>query len=76
MPVKVYVLIATTVGKTREVCSALEKLKCIKSVNATTGHYDIIITIEGEDTNDILKIIASQAHTIPGIRRTVTCLAI
>jgi DNA-binding Lrp family transcriptional regulator len=76
MPKKAFVLIETTVGKTPEVCTALRKIRPIKSVDAATGPYDIIITVEGKDINSIGKVIAGKAHSIPGIRRTITCLCI
>ena len=47
MVAKAFVLIETAVGKTREVCSGLQRLDAVKSVDAVTGPYDIIITIEG-----------------------------
>ncbi len=74
MSAKAFVLIETAVGKTKEAYIALQKLEAIKSVNAITGPYDIIITIEGADTNSIGDAITTKIHSIPGINRTVTCL--
>ena len=76
MAAKAFVLIEATVGKTKEVCTALQKLNAIKSVDAVTGPYDIIITIEGDDPNAIGKLVAGKIHDIPGILRTVTCLSL
>ena len=76
MAAKAFVLIETAVGKTKEVCTALQKLKVIKSVDAVTGPYDIIITIEGDDLNIIGNLVTSKIHVVPGIIRTVTCLSI
>ena len=76
MEAKAFVLIETAVGKTREIYTALQKLDAIKSVDAVTGPYDIIITIEGADLNAIGKFVAGSIHAIPGILRTVTCLTL
>ena len=76
MAAKAFVLIETAVGKTKEVCTALQKLKAVKSVDAVTGPYDIIITIEGDDLNAIGKLVAGKIHAIPGLLRTVTCLSL
>ncbi|HJX03483.1 MAG TPA: Lrp/AsnC ligand binding domain-containing protein [Dehalococcoidia bacterium] len=76
MAAKAFVLIETDIGKTKEVYTALQKLRAIKSVDAVTGPYDIIITIEGDDINAIGKLVAGEIHAIPGIRRTVTCLSL
>ena len=76
MAAKAFVLIETTVGKTKEVASALKQLKGVKSVDAVTGPYDVIAIIEAETLNDIGDIVTEKIHPTTGISRTVTCLAI
>ena len=76
MAAKAYVLIETAVGRTKEVAVALEKLGGVKSVDAVTGPYDIIVIAEGETLNDIGDLVTGRIHPISGISRTVTCLAI
>jgi len=73
---KAFVLIETTVGRTKEVATALKDLKGITSVNAVTGPYDVIAIIEAETLNEIGDIVTQVIHPIPGISRTVTCLAV
>jgi DNA-binding Lrp family transcriptional regulator len=73
---KAFVLIETEVGKTKEVVSALGKLKGVTSVDTVTGPYDIIAILQGESLNDIGELVTGKVHPIPGISRTVTCLAI
>ncbi len=76
MAAKAFVLIETAVGKTREVTLALRGLSGIKSVDPVTGPYDVIAIIEGENLNDIGDLVTKKIHPVPGISRTVTCLAI
>ncbi len=76
MTAKAFVLMETAVGKTRDVEAALKQLKGVKSVDSVTGPYDIIAIIEGENLNDIGDLVTAKIHPIPGISRTVTCLAI
>ena len=76
MAAKTFVLIETAIGKTKEVYSALQKMDAIKSVDAVTGPYDVIITIEGNDPETIGKLVTNKVHAVPGINRTVTCLSI
>ncbi len=76
MTAKAFVLIETEVGKTKEVVSALRKLKGIMSVDTVTGPYDIIAILQGESLNDIGDLVTGKIHPVPGISRTVTCLAI
>jgi len=73
---KAFVLIETAVGKTKEVVSILKKLEGLKSVDTVTGPYDIIAVIEAKDLNQVGDIITGRIHTIEGISRTVTCLAV
>jgi len=76
MAAKAFVLIETAVGRNKEVATALEQLKGIKSVDTVTGPYDIIAIVEGESLNDIGDLVTGKIHPIAGISRTVTCLAI
>lgn len=76
MAAKAFILIETAVGKNKEVVSLLGKLEGVNSVDTVTGPYDIIAVVEGESLNEIGDLITGKIHPIPGINRTVTCLAI
>ncbi len=76
MATKAFVLIESSVGKTKDVLAAVQKLPGVKSVDGVTGPYDIIVVLEGKDLTTIGEIVTSKIHPIPGVTRTVTCLAI
>ena len=76
MAAKAFVLIETQVGKSKEVVDAIRQLKGVKSVDTVTGPYDVIAVVEGENLNDIGDLVTARIHPVPGISRTVTCLAI
>lgn len=76
MAAKAFILIETAVGKTKEVVNTLQGLKGVKTVDTVTGPYDIIAIVEADNLNDIGEIVTGKVHPIPGISRTVTCLAI
>lgn len=76
MAAKAFILIETMVGKNREVVAALRSLEGVKSVDAVTGPYDVIATIEAATLNDIGDIVIDKIHPIAGISRTVTCLGV
>lgn len=76
MSAKAFVLIEVAVGKTKEVAATLEHLEGVKTVDTVTGPYDIIITIEAENLNDIGNLLTNKIHPVQGISRTVTCLSI
>ena len=73
---KAFVLIETTVGRTKEVASALESMTRVESVDAVTGPYDVIAIIKAETLNEIGDIVTQVIHPIAGISRTVTCLSV
>ena len=76
MDAKALVLIETAVGKNREVVTNIRKLKGVTSVDVVTGPYDVIAIIQGETLTEIGDLVTGKIHPIPGISRTVTCLAI
>lgn len=76
MGTRAFILIETSVGKTQEVVTALRDVSEIKSVDAVTGPYDVITIIEAPDLNTVGNVVTSSIHTINGVLRTVTCLAV
>lgn len=76
MSTKAYILIETSVGKSRDVAEALRSLPGVESVDAVTGPYDIITIVAAPDLNSVGDLVTSQIHIINGIVRTVTCLSV
>jgi DNA-binding Lrp family transcriptional regulator len=72
---KAYVLIETSVGKTKDVSDALTALSTVVAVDAVTGPYDIIAVVEADDLTAVGDLVTAKIHTIGGIVRTVTCLS-
>lgn len=76
MATKAFVLIETSVGKTKDVVQALRGLKGVLSVDGVTGPYDVVVVVEGADLSAVGNLVTKEIHPIPGITRTITCLAI
>ncbi|TET17080.1 MAG: Lrp/AsnC family transcriptional regulator [Dehalococcoidia bacterium] len=76
MVARAYVLIETSVGKTKDVALALRKVKGVKEANAVTGPYDVIVVVEGGDLTVVGNLVTNDIHPVGGIERTVTCLAV
>ena len=76
MAARVYVLIETAVGRTKEVLTAVRQLEGVKSAELVTGPYDIIAVAETESLDDVGDLITSKIHTVTGISRAITCLAV
>ena len=73
---KAFILMETTVGRTKEVTASLKQVKGVASVDTVTGPYDIIAILEAETLNEIGDAVTQKIHPIAGISRTVTCLAL
>ena len=73
---RAFVLIETAVGKTKDVVSQLHEVSGVSSVDVVTGPYDIIAVIEAQDLGSVGDTVTGSVHTIGGIVRTVTCLAV
>jgi DNA-binding Lrp family transcriptional regulator len=76
MATKAYLLVETAVGKTRDVASTLRNLTGIETVDVVTGPYDIIAVINGDDMSVVGNIVTEKIHTVTGVVRTVTCVAV
>ncbi len=76
MATKAFILIETAVGKTREVANILGELGGMKSVDVVTGPYDIIVVLDAPDINTMGGLVTEKIHTISGVVRTVTCVAV
>lgn len=70
-----YILITTDMGKVIDVLAALQSMPEVKSAHATIGPYDIIAFIEFSDPEAIKSIIIDKIQKVPGISRTLTCIA-
>ena len=76
MATKAYLLVETAVGKTRDVATTLKYLEGIETVDVVTGPYDIIAMISAEDMAVVGNLVTGSIHTVPGVVRTVTCVAV
>ena len=76
MATKAFLLVETAVGRTRDVANTLRELNGIESVDVVTGPYDIIAVISGDDMSVVGNLVTEKIHTVVGVVRTVTCVAV
>lgn len=76
MATKAFLLVETAVGRTRDVANTLRDLVGIESVDVVTGPYDIIAIIVGDDMSVVGGLVTEKIHTVVGVVRTVTCVAV
>ncbi|MBI3743116.1 MAG: Lrp/AsnC ligand binding domain-containing protein [Chloroflexi bacterium] len=76
MAEQAFILIETQVGAGKNVVDALRRIDRVKEADFIIGPYDALVRIEAENVADILEVVRTRVHQIPGIRRTLTCLAV
>lgn len=76
MESKAYVLIEAESGQIAEVMNALRAIAGMTAVDAVTGPYDIIATVQTPDPRQIGRMVMQEIHAVEGIKRTVTCMVI
>ena len=75
MATKAYVLIETSVGKSKDVVTQLRSCREVRTADSVTGQYDVVAIVEAEDLSAVGDLVTNQFHTLKGIVRTVTCLS-
>jgi uncharacterized protein with GYD domain len=73
---RAYVLITTEVGKADDVAQAFKHLTGVKSAEIVAGTYDVVVVLEGPDTNAIGRLVLNHLHGTPGLKGTVTLVVI
>ena len=73
---RAYVLVEAAAGRVAGITIALRGMPGLVSVDSVTGPYDIIIVIEAESLPEVADLVTEHVHTISGVVRTVTCLAV
>ncbi|MDD5313169.1 MAG: Lrp/AsnC ligand binding domain-containing protein [Dehalococcoidia bacterium] len=73
---KAYVLIQTETGKADAVVKTLRGKPGILSADVVTGPHDVILIIQGVDTDAIAKIVVNQVQAVQGVHRTITYMAL
>ena len=75
-----YVLIETEVGAARAVAEKLKELTHanvrVTDIDLVTGPFDVIAMLRAEDLSSLGSCITEAIQTVPGVRRTTTCLSI
>ena len=71
---KAYLKINVIPGKEKIIRSALAEIKGVKEAYITTGDQDIIVLVEADNFENLLKLVLSKLRVIEGITKTDTNL--
>ena len=75
MATRAYILIETQVGRAKQVALELRAFEGVMSAEVITGTFDIIALIEASDMSAMADLVTGQVQGIPGVLRTITCVA-
>ncbi len=73
MTATAYILISVAVGKARAVFEKLAKTPGVQHVDAISGPYDLIATVQAGDFNQIGTMVLDKIQAIDGVVDTITC---
>jgi DNA-binding Lrp family transcriptional regulator len=73
---KAFILVDIRTGEIGEVVKTLKSLDGIIEAHMTFGPYDAVAVVEARSVKEIGKIMSTRIQPIPGVRETLTCLAI
>ena len=75
MATRAFILIETQVGRAKQVALELRTFQGVMSADVVTGTFDIIALIEASDMSAMADLVTGQVQGIPGVLRTITCVA-
>ena len=71
---KAYLKINVVPGKEKIIRSALAEIKGVKEAYITTGDQDIIVLIEADNFEGLLKLVLTKLRLVEGVIKTDTNL--
>jgi len=71
---KAYLRISVIPGKEKIIRSALAAIKGVKEAHMTTGGQDIVVLVEADNFENLLKLVLTKLRVIEGVTKTDTSL--
>ncbi len=76
MTVKAYILMEVAIGTIGQVKERLQQMPGVVEVDAVAGPYDAVALVEADRPEGIGDLVLERMQSIPGIRRTITCVVV
>lgn len=67
---RAYVLVETAIGKAQSVVEALRRVPGVKSADAITGYYNVMVVVEGKHRHEIEATIMRHIWAMPDVEQT------
>jgi DNA-binding Lrp family transcriptional regulator len=68
-----YMLVTVRMGSASAAVAALRLVDGVRSVDAVTGPYDIVVDVEATDVDVLGRLVQDALQKVPGVVRTITC---
>ena len=69
--INAYILTTMTPGHFEKAIKEMRKIENVQKISIVAGEYDIVIRVNVEDLEDLLKI-TNKIHMIKGVNKTTT----
>ena len=73
---RAYVLIEADPALIPTIMEELAQIENVRSADVVTGIYDIIVFVEGENQNEIGRVVIRDINPIKGVKRATTCMVV
>jgi len=73
---KAFVLINCELGSESKIISDLKTIDCVKNIHGVFGVYDILVTLECGQIEELRQLIMEKIRKIDNIRSTITLMGI
>lgn len=71
-----YVFVNTEKGRTLDVVANVSKIKGVKTACVITGTFDIVVTYEVENINEVGEMVARGIDSVDGVALTQTSICV
>ena len=70
------ILVNTDPGKDQKVAKELKKIKGVEGVCLVSGLYEVVATVRGKSSEEVLQTVYQQVRRLGGVRdsHTMFCL--
>jgi hypothetical protein len=68
-----YVLVHVEAMKAGEAATEVRRIEGVRSVDVTTGAYDLIVRAHAASQRDLMQYVLKEIVAVPSVIRAITC---